>query len=105
MTQDPSIIRHPVIKCGTAWGCAGVANVAEAATAAPPEAWVWLHSIPWGSLASLAAFLCSLVIFCEAVWKKVFRPIAQRLGWIKPRRRLSDLSDSEWASLRPGSDR
>lgn len=60
MSPDQASVRHPVIKCATAWSCAGGANVAEAAASAPPDTWAWLHAVPWGSLASLAAFVYSV---------------------------------------------
>lgn len=105
MNSDPTAINRPVIKACAAWGCAGVARVAEAATATQPDTWHWVQSVPWASLASAAAFGYSLILIVEAIWKKLVRPLAQRMGWIKPRRRLTDITDSEWAAMRPGSDR
>lgn len=101
MNQDPSAINRPVIKACAAWGGAGVANVADAATAAvTQDAWGWLHAVPWGQLASLAAFAYSALLLVEWLWKKVLRPLAWQMGWLK---RPAGLSESEWAALRPGA--
>lgn len=103
--NDPSVIHRPIIKACTAWCGAGAANVAEAAVeATPPDAWQWLHSVPWGTLASFAAFLYSAALLLEWLWKRFTRPMLERIGWLK-RKPSVILSASEWADLRPGGDR
>lgn len=99
MNPDPSAINRPFAKVCAAWGCAGGARVAEAATAAQADSWVWLHSVPWSTLASFAAFVYTLALTCEWAWKKLLRPFAERRGWLN--RRSRKVTESEWAALMP----
>lgn len=98
--QDPTTIAHPVIKTCVAWGCAAAAKVAEAGTVMQTDSsWHWLNALPWGDLAQVAAFLGSAAVLGEWVWKKIVRPLGERIGWVKPRRR--EITESEWADMRP----
>ena len=47
--------------------------------------WFWFFvSIPWGGVASFLAAFYSAMVAGEWLWKKVFKPMAIRLGWMKP---------------------
>lgn len=61
-------IAHPVIKASTAL-----------------TAFVGLTWIDWiTTTGKVAAALTAIAIFAEWLWKKVARPFARRMGWIKP---------------------
>lgn len=50
----------------------------------------------WPNIASALAALFSLCLLSEWFWKKVWRPLFERLGWIKPKPHLV-LTAREWA--------
>ena len=57
--------------------------------------WVTVMSIPWGTVASLFAATYTLILITEWWWKKLWRPLAESRGWIKPRKRYV-LTEEEW---------
>ena len=52
------------------------------------ETWIWVNSIPWGTVASIVAVVYTSLLICECFWKKLWRPAFDRWGWIKPRKKL-----------------
>ncbi|UBB15406.1 hypothetical protein [Comamonas odontotermitis] len=59
--------------------------------------WVAFGITSWEKAAAAAAFLYSALLICEWFWKKVWRPVFERAGWIKPRppRRSRD-GETDW---------
>lgn len=51
----------------------------------------------WTEAAGFLAFILSALALGEWLWKKLFRPMAEYAGWIKPlpRRRKTDEDESE----------
>jgi hypothetical protein len=47
---------------------------------------VVINSIPWGNIASMAAVFYTLLLITEWFWKKFWRPLFVRQGWMKPQR-------------------
>lgn len=41
----------------------------------------------WGDAAAMLAALYSILLIFEWLWKRIFRGIAERHGWVKPRKR------------------
>ena len=62
-------IKHPVIK---------------AASGSLVGAWA---AMSWGERAQMAAFLYTMALLVEWLWKRLLKPLAQRRGWVrgKPR--------------------
>jgi len=96
MNQEPQTISAPVAK--------GVATVATAASAKIMEAgdaagsmFADLFVMTWPNIAAAAAALFSLSMLCEWWWKKFWRPVLERLKWIKPKkpRRLTAIEIAE----------
>lgn len=50
------------------------------------ETWMYVNSIPWGTVASIVAVVYTCLLIAEWFWKKLWRPLLERKGWIKPRR-------------------
>lgn len=87
-------ISMPVIKAGTAITAAVVAkaDVAESVALAVTQnvsydMWFFVNSVPWSNIASFVAVLYTVLLLCEWWWKKLWRPMAERWGWIKERKR------------------
>ena len=57
--------------------------------------WYVVMSVPWGTVASIFAASYSLILISEWWWKKLWRPLAESRGWIKPRKRYV-LTEEEW---------
>jgi len=86
-------IKMPVIKASSAIALAAGAQadaadkIAQAASSnASYATWVWVNSIPWGTIASIVAAIYTSLLICEWLWKKIVRPLAERWKWIKPRK-------------------
>ena len=60
--------------------------------------WYVVMSVPWGTVASIFAASYSLILISEWWWKKLWRPLAESRGWIKPRKRYV-LTEAEWDSM------
>ncbi|MCY1167136.1 hypothetical protein D9M73_70930 [compost metagenome] len=52
--------------------------------------------LSWPNIAAALAAIYSLSLLCEWFWKKVWRPLFERWGWIKPKPHLV-LTAREWA--------
>lgn len=73
--QQPEGLGVTAAKVGTAWAAVGITS--------------------WADAASALAFLYTLLLLCEWVWKKLVRPFAERRGWLRrPLRRKEDVSQS-----------
>ncbi|WP_225784448.1 hypothetical protein [Xenophilus sp. Marseille-Q4582] len=110
MHNSATDISMPVAKAATAIAAAVTAKadvadqVVQSATAGASYAtWSAINAIPWGTIASILAGLYTALLMGEWFWKKFWRPMLERLGWIKPKKRYV-YTASEWAELRPGAD-
>lgn len=90
--MDSTDISMPIIKAGSAITAAAAANtdlanhVANAATADSSYAtWVWVNSVPWSGIAAMLAAFYTFFLMTEFFWKKIWRPLFESRGWIKPR--------------------
>ena len=86
-------INAPVAKAASAITAAAVAKadvadqvVQAATTTSNYETWIAINSIPWGTVASIAAALYSGLLITEWFWKKLWRPMLEKQGWIKRKR-------------------
>ena len=83
-------ISMPMAKATSAITAAAVAKadvadqvVQAATTTSNYETWMAINSIPWGTIASIAAALYSILLISEWFWKKLWRPFLERRGWVK----------------------
>lgn len=72
-------IAAPAAKLATVWAAVGVSS--------------------WADAAALAAFLYSVLLISEWFWKKFWRRILERRGYIKPLRRNRYRDDTESGDL------
>lgn len=81
---DPSRdISAPVAKVLVLWGAIGFSTWSDVASFAQ-------------ALAALAAAFLSVLLISEWFWKKLWRPLFERKGWIKPKPRKV-FTAAEWA--------
>lgn len=94
MTTDPDRIQYPVIKAVSALSVGvGLPTVAQVAQ--------WTEWLKFGS--GVIAFFFAFVMFAEWWWKKLWRPLAEKKGWLKKKRRriiLLEDYDSSMDELR-----
>jgi len=61
-------------------------QVVQAATAGSSyTTWAAINAIPWGTIASIVAAVYTTLLITEWFWKKLWRPLAERQGWLKPK--------------------
>lgn len=98
-------IKSPVIKAGTAIAAAGGANsgiasdvkqdlIQQALTLQLPDWIQLLLTLPWGSIASMAAAMYTTALFLEWFWKKPVCWVLVKAGIRKP---ITRYSAEEWA--------
>ncbi len=87
-------ISMPVAKASSALAAAAAAKadvidrIAPAVASGPgPDAWAAVNAIPWGNIASIGAVVYTSLLISEWLWKRLLRPLAERRGWVKPRKR------------------
>lgn len=69
--QQPDGMGLTAAKIGTAWAAVGITS--------------------WADAASALAFIYTLLLLLEWVWKRIARPFAERRSWLKrPLRRKED---------------
>lgn len=75
-------VSNPLFKAGSLWAAVGITSWAEVASAAQ-------------TFAAIAALIYSALLIGEWFWRKFWRPLFERWGWIAPlpRRRRDDLSE------------
>lgn len=111
MTQQQSTItgiQHPLAKSATAIGAAGAANSGYAETVATkvatsvaqemhnPDVFWAIVSLPWGTIASMAAAFYTTMLCLEWLWKKPVKSILIFFKVIKPETKLTV---TQWAEL------
>lgn len=91
--MNPTDIHQPIIKATSAITAAAVSQsdvadlVAESATAnSNYDTWLAVTSIPWSTIASIAATLYTTLLISEWCWKKLIRPFCVGRGWLNPLR-------------------
>ena len=98
LSQEPTGTVHmPVAKAVTAIASATGAQAIEAA-ASGASMFSNLLQLTWPNIASFAAALYTFALMTDFCWRKWWRPLLERFGWIKPRKTMTE---SEWAGLRP----
>jgi len=53
--------------------------------------WAFIGVTSWADAAAFAAFVYSMILIGEWLWKKIFRRIAERRGWVKRKPRDTDM--------------
>jgi hypothetical protein len=56
--------------------------------------------LSWSEVAAALAGFYTFLLIIEWFWKRLWRPLLERKGWLRPKRRVI-VSESEWARLRP----
>lgn len=103
-------ISMPVAKATSAIAAVAAANadVAErvvkvAVATSDYETWIFFQSIPWGPISFFLAALYSLLLMSEWWWKKLWRPMLERRGLVKPiYLRIITVEEYEAATARKG---
>lgn len=82
--DDKAVVVTPVVKAGAAIGAAVSAQVLGAS---PDSTSIFadLLVLTWGNIASAAAAMLSISLLIHHWWKVMWRPLLERLGWIKPK--------------------
>ena len=87
-------INMPVAKAASSLGVAAAAQADVATQLANHIAvgmsspfWIVVMMIPWGLIASVIATTYTFLLLTEWWWKRLWRPLFERRGWIKPRKR------------------
>lgn len=93
-------VQMPIAKAATAIGTATVAKAEEIKNATDHASMVAeLFTLTWSNIAAALAAAYTLSMLFEFWWKKFWRPLFERKGWIKPKQRLvlteSELRDIE----------
>lgn len=52
--------------------------------------WALIGVTSWTEAAAFAGFIYSMLLISEWLWKKLFRPLGWRHGWMKPPAQGSD---------------
>lgn len=48
---------------------------------------ILILTLPWATIAQIAAALYTMLLISEWFWKKLWRPFFERRGWLQPLRR------------------
>lgn len=87
-------ISMPVAKAASAIAVTATAQtdapnaLAHAASAgANWDTWVWVNSIQWDTVAQVVAVVYTSLLIFEWFWKKLWRPLLERKGYLQPKRR------------------
>ena len=96
-------ISMPIAKAASAIAAAVVAKtdvadsaVRAATTTSNYDTWMLINSVPWGTVAAIAAAFYSLLLITEWWWKKLWRPFFESRGWLKPiRHRIITVEEYE----------
>jgi hypothetical protein len=87
-------ISNPIAKAVASVGAATGAQVVESVQSAT-SIFSDLFVLNWANIASALAALYVLSQLCEWWWRKFWRPIFERKGWVKPRPRRYRYEDSD----------
>lgn len=99
-------IHLPIVKATSAVGVTVAAHadmagkaVEEISRGAAYETWVFINSLPWNNISYMVAAAYTLVLMSEWFWKKLWRPLLERKGWIKPKPKLTLFSVDEYRQM------
>jgi hypothetical protein len=111
-TMTNSDINMPIAKASSAIAAATAAKTqaveqlassAGATTSSDPVI-AALLALPWATIAQVAAAMYSLLLISEWFWKKLWRPFAERRGWLKPKRmRILTVEEYEAGNTGPAA--
>lgn len=85
MNQEPQTVSAPIAKGVVTVATAAGAKIMEASDTAG-SVFADLFVLTWPNIAAAAAALFSLSMLCEWWWKKFWRPVLERFGWLKARK-------------------
>lgn len=98
---DNSAILTPAAKAGAAIGSAAVVNVERIGDVITGAAQVVsvhpLLQMTWPNIAAAAAAMFSLSMLLDWWWRKFWRPLFERIGWLKPKPVIR-LTHKEWVA-------
>lgn len=100
--METKTIDNPVVKAAASIATATGAQVIDSGARAG-SLFADLLVLSWPNIASMAAALYTVLLVSEWFWKKVWRPVFERCGWIKPKPRRV-LTADEWARLAANAD-
>lgn len=86
MNQETQAINAPVAKAVAAMATATGAQIMDAGEKAQ-SVFAELFTPTWPNIASMFAALYTLALLTEFFWKRFWRPLLERFGWIKPKPR------------------
>lgn len=86
MSDQSQTVAAPVVKAASAWVAVGIASWGDLQAAA-------------GAVAAILAAFYSLLLIFEWWWKKVWRPMLEARGVLKPRRSRREEADTESGAL------
>ena len=106
---DISNVSMPVAKASSAIAAATAAKspvveqiTATAAHSASDPVVAAILALPWATIAQMAAALYTVLLMGEWFWKKFWRPLLERQGWIKPmRHRIITVEEYEAGNTGP----
>lgn len=103
MANEVDVVVAPLVKATAA---VGAAVTAQLLGSGPENASVFadLFVLTWGNIASALAALLTFSMLIQHWWKNVWRPLLEKLGLMKPKRRVITLreaaeEDSQSAAL------
>jgi hypothetical protein len=62
------------------------AAIDPSAVAKIASAWAAVGITSWSEFAAFMASIYTLLLMCEWFWKRFWRPLFERKGWLKPKR-------------------
>lgn len=104
-------ISMPVIKASSAIGATMAAKAdlagsvaSSVAASAGHDVWQRVNALPWDTMAQIGAAMYSLLLISEWFWKKLWCPVFERRGWIKPKRhRIISVEEYEAGNTGPAA--
>lgn len=102
-------ISMPLAKASSAIAAATAAKspvveqiTATATQSAGDPVVVAILALPWSTIAQIGAAMYSCLLIAEWFWKKFWRPLLERQGWIKPmRHRIITVEEYEAGNTGP----
>lgn len=102
-------IHMPIAKASTAIAAATAAKspvveqiTATAAHSASDPVVTAILALPWSTIAQIGAAMYSGLLIAEWFWKKFWRPLLERQGWLKPiRHRIITVEECEAGNTGP----
>jgi hypothetical protein len=104
-------ISMPIAKASSAIAAATAAKspvveqiTATATQSASDPVVTAILALPWSTIAQIGAAMYSCLLITEWFWKKFWRPLLERQGWIKPiRHRIITVEEYEAGNTGPAA--